>query len=139
MIQIKVPTDQDVEKIYYDEEIFDRVSDDNTKEIKGSKLPWGKHFMLGGYLDNKIISLFDVNINGKAHFAVLKPYRRYAREACKKSLDRVNFYTWAEIPVLYKGLINFTKKFGYAETSIAKKSHIKNGVAYDKIILERRV
>lgn len=139
MIKVKIPTDQDVKKIYYDDEIFDRVSDDKTKNLKGVNLPWGKHFMLGGYLNDKIISLFDINLNGQAHFAVLKPYREYAREACKKSLDRVNFYTWAEIPVLYKELINFTKKFGYTEKGIAKKSHLKNGVVYDKVILERRV
>lgn len=139
MIEIRTPTAKEIESIYFDDEIFDRISDDNTQGFKGVSLPWGKYLMIGGYLNNKIISLVHIHLDGQLHFATLKDYRLHAKEALERSLEKVGFDTWVEIPLLYKSVINFAKKMGYKERGLSSKKHLKNGKEYDKLILERRL
>ena len=93
---------------------------------------------IGGYLENKIISLFvvhDFELGNLAHFQVLKDYRMYARGLIKLSLELFNKKVYVRIPALYQSVINFAKHSGFKEISVEKNGILKNGQYYDRTIM----
>jgi len=95
---------------------------------------------LGGYLNDEIIGLFTLHASSlgcKAHFQVLKPYRKYSREFIKLALDScLCDKVYVEIPTLYMEVINFAKKSGFRKIGISDKLFLKNGIEYEKYIME---
>ncbi len=96
----------DVETVLYDPEIRIKASvRDELPDLSGLTL-------IGCYLNYKIISLF-IEHKGKGHFYCLKPYRKYAREAFKASLE-LSPDVYFEVPT--RALENFARKCGFIKS-----------------------
>lgn len=139
MIEIKKPTREDIDIITFDEEIWQRTTDDNcpSKEEFKKNYDFYNYFEYWGcYLNNKIIALASVKEDGNFHFEVLKPYRKYAKIALNGFLSVLNRDLFCEISIFYKEVINFAKKNGFAEEGeILGRKFTKNGIDYKLIKL----
>lgn len=129
---------EDVRAVIYDDEIYNRITDDNCPPKEYFVLPESGYISVGGYVDSKIASMFLVH-GDKMHFMVLKPYRKYARKLLKESFKVYPFNVYVEIPSCYMEVINFAKKFGFIEVGIEEKAHKKNGELYNVHTLEYEV
>lgn len=129
---------EDVKKLVYDDELYDRITDDNCPPKEQFEMPEDGYKAVGGYVDGEIASLFMVHDN-KMHFMVLKPFRRLSSKLWKASIRFMPCSGYCEVPALYKSLINFAKKHGFIETKIEKSAHKKNGIMYNVHTLEYEV
>lgn len=128
---VKKPSIDDICIILYDDEIYDRVTDDNCPKKEDFNLPDISNIdVLGGYIDNKIVGLFMVH-DSKLHFMVLKKHRKYARSFLQKCLKLYEKPVYCEIPVLYNCVINFAKKSGFKLIAILKDAHTKNNKKFN--------
>lgn len=134
MIYIKKPSKKDIDTILFDPEIYDRITDDITYGAD-IRVPYDKWFFLGAYIDGKIVGLFYVHDDDWMHFAVLKKYRKYAKEILNKCLKLYPFSIYCIIPTLYKTVINFAKKHNFKQDCVLLKNYLKNGKAYDSVKL----
>ena len=129
---------EDVRKLVYDDELYDRITDDNCPPKEEFEMPSEGYEAVGGYIDGKIVSLFMVH-DKKMHFMVLKPFRKFAGKLWKVSIKFMPCSGYCEVPALYGSLINFAKKHGFIETGIERLAHKKNGKLYDIHTLEYEV
>lgn len=129
---------EDVKTVIYDDEIYDRVTDDNCPSKEYFELPESGYISVGGYVDGIIASMFIVHDN-KMHFMVLKPYREYAGKLLKESFKVYPFNVYVEIPSCYMEVINFAKNYGFEEVKITENAHKKNGKFYSVYTLEYEV
>lgn len=134
MIEIKKPSIRDINLVLFDDEIFDRISDDNTRK-EGLLFPYQDWDWYGGYINNNIIGLFYIHDDNWMHFAVLKQYRKYASKFLKKCLKEYNKSVYCLIPTMYKSVINFAKKHGFKENGNGQFKYLKNNVFYDNVKL----
>ena len=135
MITVKYAPYRDVTAIVYDKELYDRMSDDSCPVREKFVMPKNGYVAIGGYIDNKIASLF-ITHDGKLHFMVLKLYRKYARLLLKASFGLWPHLVYVEIPNCYMEVINFAKRYGFKEIKIEKKIHKKNGQLFNVHTLE---
>ena len=126
---------EDVKAVIYDDEIYERVTDDNCPPKEQFEIPPEGYIAIGGYIEGKIASIFLVHGN-KMHFMVLKNYRKYARQLLDESFKCYPFKVYVEIPASHKPVINFAKNYGFKEIKIEKMAHKKNGQLYDVHTLE---
>lgn len=129
MIESSLATKQEIDRIIYDPEIYDRISDDNCPKLYDFKMDYSAHF-IAGHVGESLASLFIVH-GEKMHYMVLKPQRRHAKELLDASFKLWPYPVYVEIPSFYRSVINFAKKYGFTQTSIEKNAHLKNGRAYD--------
>lgn len=140
MIEIKEPTEEEVNIIIFDDEIYNRIADDRCPVKEDFKFSYKDYDFMGFYLNDKIIGLANVKECGLFHFQVLKPYRRYAREALERYLEKMNRLLYCEIPLCYMSVINFAKNNGFKEEGIINdKKFIKSNIGYNyiKLILKK--
>lgn len=130
MITIKLAPRKDIKAVIFDDEIYDRITDDNCPPKELFELPQDGYVAIGGYIHGKIASMFIVH-DDKLHFMVLKPYRLYAWELLRDSFKFYPHNVYVQIPSLYKPVINFAKNFGFKETLVTEKTHKKNNCWYD--------
>ncbi len=139
MIEIKRPTKEDIDLLTFDDEIWQRTTDDNcpNKEEFKKDYDFYNYFEFWGcYLKNQIIALASVKSDGNFHFEVLKPYRKFARIALNGFITVLNRNLFCEIPILYKEVINFAINNGFKQSEIIPdKDFIKNGIKYKLIKL----
>lgn len=135
-IKAKIARKNDVDRVIYDDEIYDRIGDDMCPPKEEFQFPYGELVTIGGYVDDKIASLFIVHKNNEMHFMVLKSYRKYARRLLKASFGLWPFDVWVNIPALYMSVINFSRKNGFVVSEIIKNGHLKGGKLYDCYILK---
>lgn len=139
MIEIKRPTKEDIDLITFDDEIWQRTTDDNcpNKEEFKKDYDFYNYFEFWGcYLKNQIIALASVKSDGNFHFEVLKPHRKYSRIALNGFLAVLDRNLFCEIPTLYKEVINFAINNGFKQSEIIPdKDFIKNGINYKLIKL----
>lgn len=129
------PSEEDFLKVILDDEIYDRITDDNDLPKDRLGKPDLKGWVvIGGYVD-EIASLFMVK-DRQLHFYVLSPYRKYARKLLQQGLKLHGYPVFCEIPKLYMETINFAKKAGFVETGIKRNAHMKHGKLYDVVRLE---
>lgn len=138
-ITIKEPSREDIKAVIFDNEIYDRVSDDGCPpkeqfDINCFFNTATKFDFLGGYINKKIISLFVVH-DSRMHFMVLKPFRKYARELLVEFLRRYPRDIYVKISSCYKSVINFAKNNGFTEIKIESQTYRKNGHLYNDHIL----
>ncbi len=136
---IKIPSLQDIGIVILDEEIYDRISDDNCpprEEFLVESFFNIDMDILGGYIEGNIASLFMVH-DKRMHFMVLKKYRRYSRELLAESLKGYPHDIYVKICSKYKPVINFAKNNGFKEILIEPKTYLKNGCLYDDHTLIR--
>lgn len=141
MITIKKPSTKDITLIMFDDEIYERTSDDSCPKKEDFKLSYEIFEFLGCYLDNKIIGLAMTKKCGMFHFQVLKLYRKHAREALQGFLKELDRFLYCEIPQCYQSVINFAKNNGFEKVDIDHdKKFIKNNKSYNyiKLILKRK-
>lgn len=131
MICVGLPNKKDIEHILFDDEIYDRITDDNCPDKGGFQIPFKGCIYIGGYIDGHIASLFIVHNDNKMHFMVIKQHRQHAKELLAASFKMWPHDVYVEIPALYQSVINFAKNFGFVETEIKKDDHLKNGTLYD--------
>lgn len=130
MITAKFVEADEVKSVIFDNELYDRITDDNCPPKEEFKIPEEGCKFIGGYLFDKLVSLFIVHGN-KMHFMVLKPYRKYSKVLLDACFGRWPYSVYCEIPSLYKSVLNFAKKYGFKEVYVELKSHKKNGQLYD--------
>lgn len=138
MITARKPCYEDMVKLIYDDDLYDRMTDDNCPPKEEFEIPTEGYEAVGGYISGEIASLFLVH-NNKMHFIVLKPYRKHARELLKASFQKRPHSVYCEISSLYRPVINFAKNYGFIETSIEILAHKKNGQLYNIHRLEYEV
>ena len=137
MIAASVASREDIAKVMFDDEIFERTNGDLTPAVKPCDIfnaDLSDYVFIGGYVNGEIASLFIVH-KGVMHFWVLKEFRMLAYDL----LD-VSFRLWpddvtVEIPSLYRSVINFALNYGFIEEDVKPKAFLKNGENYDVHIL----
>lgn len=138
MIIIKKPSTKDIDLIFFDDEIYNRIADDTCPAKEDFNLSYEIFDFLGCYFNNSIIGLANIEKTGEFHFQVLKPYRKYAREFLKKSLEIFDRYLFCQIPTCFRSVINFAKNNGFREVKMTdNKQFIKNNISYNYIKLIR--
>ncbi len=133
MINLRQVTTQEAEKVLFDPEIYDRISDDLCPLTVD--LPDIDYW--GGYIGDELasITIYHPFRDGlKIHFHVLKPYRSMARHLLDISL-LYEGPIYVEIPTKYQSVINFAKNAGFTEIERRFNSYCKNGKLYDKVLL----
>lgn len=129
---------EDIDRVMFDDEIYDRISDDSCPPKEEIRLTYHEAKYVAGYIDGETASLAALH-DGRVHFMVLKPYRLHAHELWKETEKYLPPKMYAAVPSLYKTLINFAKKHGFREVDVQKKVYRKNGRLYDRHILLREV
>jgi len=130
MITARSSTTDEIDAIIFDEEIYDRITDDNCPPMNRFRMQYTGGYFISGFVGDEIASLFIVH-GKKMHFMVLKPYRRFCHDLMTESFKLWPHDVYVEIPTLYRSVINFVKNFGFQEIDILKDSHLKNGKLYD--------
>ena len=138
MITARKPCHEEVVKLIYDDDLYDRMTDDNCPPKEEFEMPTDGYDVVGGYVSGVIASLFLVH-DDQMHFIVLKPYRKHARELLKASFQERPRSVYCKIPSLYRSVINFAKNYGFMEASIELLAHKKNGQLYNIHRLEYEV
>jgi len=138
MITAREPCYEDVVKLIYDDELYDRMTHDDCPPKEEFQMPTDGYDAVGGYVSGDIASLFLVH-DDKMHFVVLKPCRKHARELLKASFQKRPRSVYCEIPSLYRSVINFAKNYGFIEASIEELAYKKNGQLYNIHRLEYEV
>lgn len=142
-LEIREPSKADIEKILFDEEIYKRISDDRCppRSVMRWIFPYSMFKYRGIFLGDEIVGLGNIDRNSKFHFAFLKKYRLLARKGLKMILDDKEFCQmyqdniWCEIPIIYKGVINFAKRSGFVEKGLGEGVHILEKNTYPTIKL----
>jgi len=142
MITTKEPTISEIKRVLFDPDIYNRISDDTTPElkdflklIKENNYKFDTKNYCGFYLDNKIIGLAD-NEDSDFHYQILKKYRhKYAKECLKLAISYFNKPLSCKIPTLYKEVINFALNNGFVEVCKLNLFYIKNNTKYNYIKL----
>jgi hypothetical protein len=136
LIEAHEASKSDIQAVILNDEIYDRITDDNCPPASEFDIPYEEAEYIGCYLCGRIAGLFVVH-DDKMHFMVLKQYRPWASDLLKACFEYRPQSVYVEIPLLYKSVINFAKRNGFVEIYSSGK-HLKNGVEYDtkKLIYE---
>ena len=130
----------EIEAVLNHPDIYDTITDDSNEG--GEQLPIndGDYTYVGGYVNNEIIAvmLYHSYRDGKAcHVQVLPDFRKeYALQFGEQSLEfKGTQPLYAEIPSLYKNVLDFALHFGFEIIETEKRDYCKNGELYDINIL----
>lgn len=135
MIEINIPTKEEIDFITFDPEIWERISDDTLPPKEQFKLSYEIFEFRGFYIEKKLIALASIEKDGNFHFEVLKPYRKFSREILRICLSHLEKSVYCIIPSLHRSVINFAKKNGFKEIGESGKFFIKNKIIYPQIKL----
>lgn len=132
-IKLEYAEEKLVTDIMTDPELWEKIGDDRItrKEFKFKEN--GKIIPLSINTDKPIgLSLFTLRDHGVYfHPMILKPFRRYARESIKKSIDwyfkHIGSVLMCEIPIDHKSTINLAKKMGFKESGVNKVGVMRKG------------
>ncbi len=130
MITAHQPSYEEIVKLVFDDELYDRMTDDNCPPKEEFELPTEGYEAIGGYLYSQIVSLFLV-YGDELHFVVLKPYRKHAVKLLDASFKMRPQTVCCKIASLYRPVINFAKNYGFKEIDIEPMAFKKNGQLYD--------
>lgn len=137
-------TQDKVMEILKDEELFNRIAEDGIRYSE--YYPPSDHTYLGIVKDDLVIGFWWLHIdNGSTiniHCNIIKEHRKHGIEAGWLFLDYV-YNEFPEdiqklnckIPATYPDVYNFTKKFGFKDEGLDRKSIMKNGALVDRHIL----
>ena len=146
MITVDYPSMDELEKILYEPEMFDRISEDTAPPLEDTKKIARQFYnrayhgqWVGGYINGEIAALYWTEDSGEFHFMVAEPYRKRAKELADAFFAKHTDKVWARIPALYQDVLNFGKRYGFKETKLEKNAYLKNGVLHDVHWLEYEV
>lgn len=139
MIDIRIPSQDDILRVITDEEIYGRVSDDTCPKREDFKMNFDLFDFVGAYIDGKIAGLYTVNriVKNLMHFMVLKEYRMKAREIFEACFLFYGKPVYCVIPECFGKVINFAKNVGFEEVERMEKFSLRNSILYDGVKLER--
>ena len=139
---VKITTDStDIKAILCDPAIYDTITDDNSPLAEDFEPPINDDYLyIGGYVDGQIIALmvYHKYLDGnKCHVQVLPKFRKeHAKEFGEQSLQfKGTRPLYAEIPDLYKNVLDFALLNNFKVTTRINNGHIKNGVEYTVNVL----
>lgn len=136
MIEVREASCADVDAVILDPEIYDRISDDTCPPREAFRVPYNQGVYLAGFVNNRLASLFVVH-DGLMHFMVMKHSRLHAGALLEASMKVWKAPARVAIATLYRSVINFAWKHGFRATGLEKGAFVKNGVAYDRVVMER--
>ncbi len=131
----------DIKAILCNPAIYDTIADDNCPNIEGFEPPINnKYLYVGGYVDNEIIGLmvYHEYLDGnKCHVQVLPEHRKeHAKQFGEQSLKhRGTRPLYAEIPDLYKNVLDFAILNDFKVIKRIDNGFIKDGVNYTVNVL----
>ena len=141
MIVKEIFNEDEIKKVICHPVIYEEISGDNRPGINDFKLPLSSDIdYIGGYVNGEIIALMvyhDHKLGKECHIQILPEFRRkYAVKFAEQSLlFRGTQDLYAEIPTLYKNVLNFALSNGFEIVGEIKNNHIKKGIAYDTKVL----
>ena len=122
--------------------IYDTITGDDCPLVEDFEPPVNDDYLyIGGYVEDKIIALmvYHKYLDGnKCHVQVLPEYRK---EHAKTFGEQVLLFKgtlplYAEIPGLYKNVLNFALMNGFNVIDVKENDYIKNGETYNVNVLE---
>ncbi len=131
----------DIKAVLCNPAIYDTITDDNCPNIEDFEPPINnKYLYVGGYVDNEIIGLmvYHEYLDGnKCHVQVLPEHRKeHAKQFGEQSLQyRGTRPLYAEIPDLYKNVLDFAILNDFKVIKRIDNGFIKNGVNYTVNVL----
>tara|TARA_R110000787_G_scaffold179738_1_gene291779 strand:+ start:195 stop:629 length:435 start_codon:yes stop_codon:yes gene_type:complete len=131
----------DIRAVLCNPAIYDTITDDNSPNIEDFKPPINdKYLYVGGYVDNEIIGLmvYHKYLDGnECHMQVLPEHRKdHAKEFGEQSLKhRGTQPLYAEIPDLYKNVLDFALLNDFKVIKRIDSGFIKNGVNHTVNVL----
>ena len=131
----------DIKTVICNPAIYDTIADDNCPDVKDFEPPVDdKYLYIGGYIKGKIIGLmiYHSYLDGnKCHVQVLPEYRKeHAKEFGEQSLKfRGTQPLYAEIPDLYKNVLDFALLNDFKVIKRIDDGFIKNGENYTVNVL----
>jgi hypothetical protein len=132
----------DIKAVLCNDAIYDTISGDDCPLLKDFEPPVNEeYYYVGGYVGGDIIALMvyhkylDGNI---CHVQVLPEYRKeYAIKFGEQSLlFRGTLPLYAEIPDLYKNVLDFALMNNFRVVDVKENDYIKNGKLYNVNVLE---
>ncbi len=127
---------QDIKAVLCNPDIYATIADDSSPDIKDFEPPISnKYLYVGGYVNNEIIGLmiYHEYLDGnKCHVQVLPKHRKeHAKDFGEQSLyHRGTRPLYAEIPDLYKNVLDFALLNGFKVIKRIDNGFIKNGVKH---------
>lgn len=131
----------EIEKVLKHPEIYETISDDLSPHVDQFDAPITDEYQyIAGYVNNEIVGIMvyhKYKDGNKCHVQVLPEHRKeHALKFGEQSLlFRGTQPLYAEIPSLYKNVLDFAFKFGFEVIDTIKQDYLKNGVLYDLNIL----
>ena len=141
MIVTATTNSTDIKAVLCNPAIYDTITDDNCPNIEDFEPPINnKYLYVGGYVDNEIIGLmvYHEYLDGnKCHVQVLPEHRKeHAKQFGEQSLQyRGTRPLYAEIPDLYKNVLDFAILNDFKVIKRIDNGFIKNGVNYTVNVL----
>jgi hypothetical protein len=132
---------EDIKRVLCNPSIYDTITDDNSPNIKDFEPPINDEYLyIGGYVENKIIGvmIYHEYLDGnKCHVQVLPEHRKeHAKEFGEQSLKhRGTRPLYAEIPDLYKNVLDFALLNDFKVIKRIDSGFIKNGENYTVNVL----
>ncbi|GEM_PF-3666357 len=137
-----------IKKILFDPEMFARVSDDytNTDNFNPEKSEWFGCFendqckgLLSVHEENAVVLNIHMHIprqfRGNDSLKIGKSLIDYLENNCDERFVKIN----AKIPVLFPDVIKFAKKCGFKKEGNDRKSYLKVGKYYDRIMFGKKI
>ena len=133
----------EVENILLDDEIFERIAEDG-QDKESFSLPFDVHHLYIMIVDEKtpigVWCIYPANgVTLNIHCNILKKYRNSAVEAGKLIMEWFVHDSPAqyqklncEIPIIYRDVYQFTKKFGFKNEGENRRSIMKKGRLVDQ-------
>ena len=136
MIVKETVNEEEISCILRNPDIYETIAEDGFDAIDKFAIPLDGHLYVGGYVNGEIIALMvyhayrDGNV---CHVHVLPKYRKdYALKFGEQSLLFCGTQPlYAEIPDLYKNVLDFAINFNFKIIETVIDGCIKNGVSYN--------
>ena len=130
----------DIKAVLCNPAIYDTITDDNCPVAEEFKPPLEDHVYVGGYVEGQMVALmvYHKYLDGnKCHVQVLPEYRKeHAKRFGEQSLlFKGTRPLYAEIPDLYRNVLDFAKRNNFEIIKQINNGHIKNGVSYTVNVL----
>jgi len=142
MIVKKTTNRKDIKAVLCNAAIYDTITDDNSPLVEDFEPPITDDYLyIGGYVNDNIIGLliYHKYLDGQScHVQVLPEYRKeHAKKFGEQSLEfRGTLPLYAEIPDLYKNVLNYALSNDFKVIAVKENDFVKNGKTYNVNVLE---
>jgi len=138
MITSKLAKPQEIELVCSDPEIYERYREDTTPPIEKMFYPDNWKYM-SGYVDGELACVMIIEDNHFLHFNCLKEFRKHSYDLARECLKFHPYPFYAKVPECCQDVLHFSLNYGCKEIRREKDGFIRDGEAYDNIILKYEV